>query len=56
MAQERFGEFRYFKLDILQIYLHLFTFVDCTTYNALNIQSMNITQAGHSLSGIEFNC
>ena len=43
MEKERFGEFKYFKLDIRQISLHLFTLVDCTTYNVLNIQSINIS-------------
>lgn len=43
MVKEKFKEVKYFKLDIRQISLHLFTLVDCTTYNVLNIQSINIT-------------
>ena len=43
MVKEKFKEVKYFKLDIQQVSLHLFTLVDCTTYNVLNTQSINIT-------------
>ena len=43
MVKEKFKEVKYFKLDIRQISLHLFTLEDFTTYNVLNIQSINIT-------------
>ena len=43
MVKEKFKKVKYFELDIRQISLHLFTLEDFTTYNVLNIQSINIT-------------